>query len=98
MLNNYKWNVIFKKVCIIYCIPVTYIILYVNSTSIKEKELCTGNSGASHCCASEAEHSTERKVVQLWTSDGVATCIDSTSRFQDIGLRANHLHETCLQQ
>ena len=59
--------------------------------------------GHTHCCTSEAEHSTERKVVLIVhlgspLEPGVDTCADSTSRFQGMGLRANHMHETCLQQ
>ena len=37
IFNNYKWNITFKNCKSLYCIPVTYIILYINYTSIRKK-------------------------------------------------------------
>lgn len=38
LYNNYKWRITFKNCGSFYCTPVTYIILYINPTSITKIE------------------------------------------------------------
>ena len=35
--NNYKWNIIFKNCESLYCIPVTFIIVYINYIQLKKR-------------------------------------------------------------
>ena len=37
--NNYKWSITFKNCGSLYCTPITYIILYINYTSITKEKI-----------------------------------------------------------
>ena len=39
LYNNYKWSIMFKYCESVYCLPVTYIILYINYMSIKKGKM-----------------------------------------------------------